>query len=294
MAPHHHQGGQLHDADWHALVAHLELEGEAFLAFVADTAAQVQALRDGDAPPVRRVLDVGSGPGVGTCELARRFPHATVIAVDSSPAMLSRAAERAQASDVADRVHTHLAELPELDGLDAVDVIWASMSLHHVGDEVAALRALHGALVPGGLLAIAEHGDPTRVLPDDLDVGRPGLAGRVDRAGARWFADMRAGLPGSTPSADLASMLGAAGFSIVESHLAVVRLDPPLNEDGRRLALGFLQRAAHQLAAFLDADDLATLATVTDPDDPRSVVHRSDLSVAASRQIVIARREGVA
>ena len=61
-------------------------------------------------------------------------------------------------------------------------MIWASMSLHHVGDEVAALRVLHEMLEPSGLLAIAEMAGPMRVLPDDLDVARPGLAGRLDDA----------------------------------------------------------------------------------------------------------------
>ncbi|MFF3001865.1 hypothetical protein ACFVTF_03530 [Kitasatospora sp. NPDC057940] len=32
--------------------------------------------------PVHRVLDVGSGPGVVTCLLARTFPDAEVVAVD--------------------------------------------------------------------------------------------------------------------------------------------------------------------------------------------------------------------
>jgi ubiquinone/menaquinone biosynthesis C-methylase UbiE len=243
---------------------------------------------------VRTVLDIGSGPGVGTCELARRFPLATVIAVDSSPAMLSRVTERAAANGVDDRVRVHLAELPALDGVPRADVIWASMSLHHVGDEIAALRSLRARLAPGGLVAIAEFGDPTRVLPDDLAIGRPGLAGRVEQADAAWYAAMRAGLPGSSPSEDLPSMLTAAGFTTVEIKRVVVRLDPPLTADGRRLAVGHVQRAAHQLEAYLEDDDLAVLATLAATDDPRSVLHRSDLSMSVSREIAIARAEGVA
>ena len=103
MGAHHqhgdHQHGrvQLGEADWAAQAAHTELEGEVLVAFVTDTAAWVTELRDPDAPPVRRIVDIGSGPGVGMCELARLFPDASVIAVDSSPAMLERATHRCRA-----------------------------------------------------------------------------------------------------------------------------------------------------------------------------------------------------
>ena len=43
---------------------------------------------------VRRVIDLGCGPGVGTALLAEAFPSATVVAVDSSAAMLARAEAR--------------------------------------------------------------------------------------------------------------------------------------------------------------------------------------------------------
>ena len=89
--PHGHGHVHLDEADWEARAVDAELEGELLLGFVTDTARWIDELRGPDAPPVRRVLDIGSGPGVGTCELARRFPDAHVIAVDGSPAMLERA-----------------------------------------------------------------------------------------------------------------------------------------------------------------------------------------------------------
>jgi tRNA G46 methylase TrmB len=82
---HHHGHAHFDEADWEAFSVHAELEGELLLAFVTDSAHWIAELRGPDAPPVRRVLDIGSGPGVGTCELARRFPDAHVVAVDGSP-----------------------------------------------------------------------------------------------------------------------------------------------------------------------------------------------------------------
>jgi SAM-dependent methyltransferase len=287
----HHGHVHLDEADWAAWVAQTELVGEVFPAFVADTARWILALRGPDQPPVSRVIDIGSGPGVGTCDLARRFPDAQLVAVDSSPTMLDRTAQRAVAQGLDGRISTHLAELPNgLDGLDRADVIWASMSLHHVGDEVAALRVLRDLLDPHGLIAIAEMAEPMHVLPDNLQLGRPGLADRLDRAHATWFARMREGLAGSVPSADLPSMLASAGFEVVGSRLAKERLDPPLSDTGRRVALGHLRQVHHQLHDELDSLDLQALDVLTDEDDPAGVMHRPDVFVTASRQLVIARR----
>jgi SAM-dependent methyltransferase len=290
---HHHGHVHLDEADWRALAAQTELEGEVLIAFVTDTAAWVTDLRGASAPPVRRVIDIGSGPGVGTCELARCFPDAHVIAVDGSPTMLERTTQRAAARGLDARISTHHAELPGgLDELGLADVIWASMSLHHVGDEVASLRVLRGLLGPGGLIAIAEIAEPLRVLPDDLEIGRPGLSERLGRAGAAWFEEMRAGLTDSVPSTDLPSMLDEAGFEVVGSRLARQRLDAPLADDARRLVLGHLERVRRQLGEGLDDDDLHTLDVLSDADDPRGVMRRPDVYVAASRQIVIARPIG--
>jgi SAM-dependent methyltransferase len=292
MHPRHEHHGHVHldEADWEAFAATTEREGELLLAFVTETAGWTAQLRGPDAPPVRRILDIGSGPGVGTCELARLFPDAQVVAVDGSPAMLDRTTRRAAAQGLDRWVTTHLAELSDgLDGLGRADVIWASLSLHHIGDEVNALRALRGLLGPSGLLAVAEVAEPMRVLPADLDLGRPGLADRLDAAESDWFAAMRAGLPGSVPSSELPDMLGAAGFDVVGSRVARLRFDPPVAEAARRVALGRVQRARQQLEGRLDDEDLHTLDVLGDADDPRGIMHRDDVLVAASRQIVVAR-----
>jgi hypothetical protein len=166
------------------------------------------------------------------------------------------------------------------------------MSLHHIGDEVTALRILRDRLDLRGTLGIAELAEPMRVLPGDLALGPPGLSERLAAASARWFADMRAGLPGSVPSEDLPSMLTAAGFEVVGARLAHVRLDPPLPDDARRLVLGQLRRAHDQLTDHLDPDDLRTLEILIDADDHRGVMHRSDVFIDTARHIVVARPIG--
>lgn len=287
----HHGPVHLDDAHWEEHLAQTELEGELLVGFVTGTGELVRDLRGSDTPPVRRVLDVGSGPGVGTCELARLFREAHVIALDGSPATLARVRQRAGEHGLGERISTHHAELPGgLDELAPVDLIWASMALHHVGDEVALLRAMHDLLEPAGIIAIAEVAEPMRVLPDDLDVGRPGLAERLEAAGTTWFAAMREGLDGAVPSADVASMLASAGFDVVDSRTVYERFDAPLPDAARQVVLGQLRRNRTHLADLLDDEDLAAIDVLTDDDDPRSVARRTDVFVAASRQIVIGRR----
>ncbi len=290
--PHRHHHGHVHldEADWEAFTADAELEGELLLSFVTDSAQWIAELRGPGSLPVQRVIDIGSGPGVGTCELARLFPDARVVAVDGSPAMVDRTTQRAAAHGLDRRITAHLAEVPGgLDGLDPADVIWASMSLHHIGDETNALRVLGGLLEPSGLLAIAEVAEPMRVLPDDLGIGQPGLADRLDRAESTWFTAMRASLSGSVPTTDVASMLTSAGFDVVGSRIARTRFDPPLSDVASQVVLGRIRRLRQQLDELLDDDDLRTLDLLSDAEDPRSVVRRPDTFITASRQIVVAR-----
>ncbi|WP_040690844.1 class I SAM-dependent methyltransferase, partial [Nocardiopsis lucentensis] len=86
------------DIDWGAMVAQLELKAEVNEPYLRAAADWMRALlpADGRADGVGRVLDVGSGPGVITCLLARHFPSARVVAVDQSEPLLAHARSRAE------------------------------------------------------------------------------------------------------------------------------------------------------------------------------------------------------
>lgn len=289
--PHDHSHVQLQEADWSELAADTELEGELHLGFLTDTMGWISRLRGPKATPVRRVLDIGSGPGVGTCELAKLFPEADIVAIDGSRAMLDRTGKRANGFGLDARISTHLAQLPGgLDGIAPAEVIWASMSLHHIGDEIAALRELYELLTPNGFIAIAEMAEPMRVLPDELGIGRPGLADRLDAAGADWFASMRDGLDGATPSASIESMLASAGLEVVGTRFVREGLAAPLPTHARQVALAHLRRARKHLEHHLDSDDLEALDVLNNPDHPLGVMHGPDAIVVSSRQIHIARQ----
>ncbi|MDX3581754.1 class I SAM-dependent methyltransferase [Streptomyces europaeiscabiei] len=286
----HRHGGHDHtDIDWAELAEHLEGQAELFAPLNRRAAAWVAARR----PEPGLVVDVGSGPGVVSCLLAEEFPGARVVALDGSGPLLERARARAERLGLADRFDIVEAELPGgLDDLDyPVDLLWASRSLHHLGDQRAALAAFAERLAPGGMVALVEGGLPSRFLPRDIGIGRPGLQSRLDAAEDRWFSEMRAAVPGSvTETEDWPGLLTAVGLRDATSHTFLLDIPAPVPEAARAYAVAQFQRGRGMLADFLDASDLATVDRLLDPDDKASLYHRTDLFVLAAHTVHVARR----
>lgn len=263
----------------------LENNGELQLPALRWTAAHLRELL-GPETKVRRVLDIGSGPGVMTCVLAEVFADAEVVAVDGAPGLLDRALARAERLGLGGRVAVRHAELPEgldsgdehgEDGLGEADLVWSSRAVHHLGDQQGALNALAAVLRPGGLLAIAEGGLPMRFLPRDIGVGRPGLQARLDAAQERWFEIMRAELPGSTTVVeDWPAMLGRAGLTGVGGFASLLDLPAPLGETTRAFLHGHLTRLRETVSESLDVEDRGTLDVLLDPGAPEGVLRRPD------------------
>lgn len=276
----------MNDFDWAAMADLLELEGETHSPYVRQAFEELRHL----AP--RRILDVGSGPGVAACRLAATFPEAEVTAVDGAPELLARAEERAGRLGV--KLRTRVAEFPAgLAGLGQADLVWSGQVVHHVGDQQGALERLAGLLAPGGVLAIVEGGLPERRLPRDLGFGRPGLEARLDAAMAGRFARMRAELPGSVAVVeDWPGMLRAAGLTDVRSRTFLVDHPAPLAEGPRRSVRGTLERRRTVVGELLDAEDLATLDRLLDPAAPEGVDRRADLFLLTAKTVHFGRRPG--
>jgi len=289
---HHHGHAASHHVvfDSPGMAADAELEGEILIGLMAEGATALAGLCDRHGLDVRRVLDIGCGPGVGTCCLAEEFGSARVVAVDGSATMLERVKARSQRLGLAERVETRQAELPGgLADLDGADVVWASMVIHHVGDEAAALGGIRGLLTPGGLLAVVEVADPLRFLPPEADLGRPGIWERLDAAWAAWFTGMRAELPETVPSAGYPAMFEQAGFELLVDEVLTLVIGAPLDERARRFAHGRVQRMQHQLEAHADAADLAALDGLLDEDADEGIMRRDDVLIRGTRHLYIAR-----
>ncbi|MFE9684390.1 class I SAM-dependent methyltransferase [Streptomyces sp. NPDC006285] len=282
----HHGHGHTH-IDFAEMLSMLEQEAELFTPLYTEAAGWLKELR----PDPELIVDAGSGPGVISCLLADTFPEARVVAVDGSAPLLEAARTRAARRGIADRFSTLEAELG--DGLGDLeypaDLLWASRSLHHVGDQRGALAGFADRLAPGGTLALMEGGLPPRHLPRDFGIGRPGLAARLDAVQEEWFARMRAELPGAVVEEveDWPTLLTAVGLRHTGTRTFLLDLPAPVSDDARAFVATSLRHRRDGLAEGLDADDLATLERLLDPDDKASVFHRPDVFVLAALTVYV-------
>jgi tRNA (cmo5U34)-methyltransferase len=107
---------------------------------------------------VRRVVDVGSGPGTFLRILLDEFPEAEGVWIDASDAMLTRA--EASLADLAPRVTFAVSDLRDTNALPlAGDVIVSSRAVHHfLPDAIEGFyRAAGEALGPGGFFCNLDH-----------------------------------------------------------------------------------------------------------------------------------------
>ncbi|WP_261719894.1 class I SAM-dependent methyltransferase [Streptomyces sp. FZ201] len=279
------------EIDWADMAEHLQTQAELFTPLHEHALAWL----GGKQTEPGLIVDAGSGPGVVSCQLAEAFPGARVVAVDGSEPLLELARARAERLGVADRFATLAGELPEvMADLDyPADLIWASHSLHHIGDQQAAIAAYAERLSMGGTLALVEGGLPVRFLPRDIGIGRPGLEARIDAVQTDWFTEMRASLPGSVPvTEDCRTLMTNAGLKPSGTRTFLLDLPAPTPDRARAVAADTFERVRDKLADHLDAEDRTTLDRLLDPNDEASVHQRPDLYVLAARTVHTAVRTG--
>ncbi len=111
----------------------------------------------GLAPQV--VLDLGAGTGRGTRELKRRFPRATVIALDLAPGMLREANRHQLLWRRFARVCGDAQRLPLKAA--SVDLVFSSLMLQWCEPLDAAFGEVRRVLKPGGFFAFSTFGPAT-------------------------------------------------------------------------------------------------------------------------------------
>ncbi|MFD4412365.1 MULTISPECIES: class I SAM-dependent methyltransferase [unclassified Streptomyces] len=287
----HGHGPDGTDIDWAEMAPHLESQAELF----APVYQKAMAWLAEEVTDPGLIVDAGSGPGVVSGLFAEAFPGARVVAVDGAEPLLERARARAARQGFADRFGTISGELPgvlaELEY--PADLLWASRSLHHLGDQRAALTAFAQRLAPGGTLALLEGGLPHRFLPRDIGIGRPGLQARLDAVEEEWFARMRADLPGSVAvTEDWPALLTAAGLKHTRTRSFLLDVPAPAPDRARAYVAASLARLRGALDEAVDADDRATLDRLLDPADPASVHRRPDVFVLSAYTVHTAVRPG--
>jgi ubiquinone/menaquinone biosynthesis C-methylase UbiE len=115
------------------------------------------------------ILDIGFGHGHSLLMLDRRFHPDKLIGLDISPEASELAADKIVActSEVQIIVNNAAAiELPD----NSVDMVLCHQTLHHIADQVRAVREFYRVLKPGGVLLMAEscrkfiHSWPVRIF----------------------------------------------------------------------------------------------------------------------------------
>ncbi|MGW6957307.1 class I SAM-dependent methyltransferase [Streptomyces chartreusis] len=235
----------------------------------------------------RRIVDLGCGTGAGTFALLDRFPDAQVTAVDASTGYLQRLHTKACARGLDERVRTVQVDLDDSawPDLGSPDLVWASASMHHIGDPDRALRNVHDALAPGGLFAVVELAGFPRFLPEGAPENRPGLEERCHAATDRFQAEH---MPHR--GADWGPMLTAAGFTVEGKRTIAVNIEGSSNEAIGRYALNGLQRIRGAVATELSPEDLSALDELLGMGSPHSILRRKDLAMRTERVVWAARR----
>lgn len=134
----------------------------------------------------RTVVDLGCGTGGLTVELARRWPRARVVGVDSSAEMLAEAAHRTEPGQL-EFVRGDVSAW-EPDG--PVDVLVTNAVLHWIPGHERLLTKWAAALSPGGELAMQVPGNfraPAHALLAEL-CGGPRWADRLAEVAPRGDA----------------------------------------------------------------------------------------------------------
>ncbi|HKE46924.1 MAG TPA: malonyl-ACP O-methyltransferase BioC [Rhodanobacteraceae bacterium] len=132
---------------------------EAHAVLQAEVATRLLERLDGTPLQPKRVLDVGSGPGIGAAALRARYPDADVVALDIALPMLRAAASHAGEPPAFIRVCGDAQALPFADA--AFDLIYSNLCLQWCDDPGLALAEFARVLRPGGLLLFTTFGPAT-------------------------------------------------------------------------------------------------------------------------------------
>ena len=170
-----------------------------------------------------QVLDHGAGTGTLTQRFLRDYPCAQVTALDPSPAMLRRLADRLADRD-RDRVEIVHGTAENLPAARRFDAIVSQLAFMFVPDPAADLRVLREHAEPGATLAVAVLGSRDDVAAFDVYWS---AAARVDAglAGPDEYPHFRFGDP-----TELISATGRAGWADVRCEKIIAHREVGTDE----------------------------------------------------------------
>jgi SAM-dependent methyltransferase len=223
-----------------------------------------------DVDPGSRVLDVGSGPGMLTAELARRCGEANVAAVEP---MVAFAEANAAAHPEADVRVASAESLPYDDGVFGAAL--AQLVVHFMSDPVAGLAEMARVTAPGGRVSacVWDHG------------GDSGPLSPFWRAVKRFEPTAGEGALAGASAGDLTDLFTRAGMPGVEETRLTISVEFPTFEDWwEPFTLGV--GPAGQYVAALDGADRERLVAAL-----REDLGDAPFTIEASAWVGTARNE---
>jgi ubiquinone/menaquinone biosynthesis C-methylase UbiE len=111
--------------------------------------------------PTSRVCDVGCGPGSITAEFAEKCAAGRVVGLDAAPAVIEQAAGEFRRHRNLEFVVADMLHLPFDD--NTFDVVHCHQTLHHIGDQAAAVAEMRRVCADGGCVCVREADYDTAV-----------------------------------------------------------------------------------------------------------------------------------
>ena len=118
-----------------------------------------------------RVADIGCGLGASTLLMAKSYPASRFFGFDYHRESIEKARQKAEASEVADRVTYEVASAKEFPGGN-YDLVAFFDCLHDMGDPVGAAQHVHESLAPGGTWMIVEPFSTDDTAANHNPIGR--------------------------------------------------------------------------------------------------------------------------
>jgi len=208
--------------------------------------------------PGQRVLDLGSGPGVISCALAREVAPGSVLGIDVNERMIGVATNTKQEEQVANVEFRH-GSAYELDLPDAsIDLVYSRFVFQHLDRPERALAEIKRVLSPGGRVCIGDVDDGWLVLEPEP----AGFARVVARAQATQHAQGGDRFVGRK----LHRLMVEAGLSDVRANVFPVTTQLIGTELFLDLVTGFKSQLVSDAdSAAMQADLSLVYAAVKDP-----------------------------
>jgi len=160
---------------------------------------------------IRKILDIGGGPGLIGAEILKRIPEATGVLIDL-PAVISVAEQELEKQRMADRISFIAGDYNQTDLGSGYDLIWASHNLYFVKNRLSFFKRVKAALTDQGVFACLHEGlSREQTAPAEIVLMR--------LSSALESVNTQGGQAHTFDKGEIAACLEQAGFEQINSRM---------------------------------------------------------------------------